>query len=106
MTEYITPILVAAIAALPGLYAIWRGKKKEAAEAADIYQRVAAAVGERLGALEDEVAILRKTLSEWRDGIEQLHCQLSENGLTPVWTPPPIGERPTQPRRKPNAKIE
>lgn len=97
--ENVITLILAGIGAISGSWAALAQRNKAAADAADIYQRIATEVGERLSLLEDEIAFYRLTLNEWRKGIEQLHCQLDENGLIPIWKPPPISERPPQLKR-------
>jgi len=106
MSEMLVPLIVAIVAALPGLYAVWQGRRKGGADVAEVYERVASNVGkrldmlqERVNTLEEQIVMYERVLDEWRTGIEKLICQLTEKGIDPVWTPPPDGDIPTRPRK-------
>jgi len=57
-------LLVAAIAAIPGIYAIWRQRKKGDAEAADIIQRAAgdmvASSEARINKIQQDILVIRQ----------------------------------------------
>lgn len=111
MTEGIWIALIGVVAAgLGSFVGMLFGRRKLEADAAQIVSNTAVSLikplQERLETVEDELEtekevnrIYRRALDEWREGFEILDCQMRENNLTPNWSPPPIPDVPTRPRK-------
>jgi hypothetical protein len=117
ISSLIIPILIAIIAASPGVYALIAQRKKikadavkTEAEAAEIIQRIAAkqieqyqkrvdALEKRIGKLEDELQNTLDCLISVVQGGHQLYGQVKDLGADPVYTPPSI-DVITRPRRR------
>lgn len=103
-----------------GSIGVFLSRRKIQAEAADLVTQAALSLvkplEERVTKLSKEVdglrldleheretsRLYRKTLDDWREGFEELDCQMRENDITPRWKPSPIP--PRQPRDKPPDK--
>jgi hypothetical protein len=88
--QTILTILIAIIAALPGLLALLMGRRKATADVAEKYQAMLNKAILRIDTLEAEVA-------EYKQGVELLIEQLKDNGLKPCWEP---RREPTRPRKE------
>ena len=112
MDANVIPIIVAFIAAAPGIYAIWRQVRKDrkiepieevsagvevssnAAKALEVYSREVVALREELSRVRAELDTIRmeraadkQLIDDWRIGIERLIAQMKSHEMTPVWTP-------------------
>jgi hypothetical protein len=99
--ESLSNLLLALIAALPGVFAIWQQRRKTRAEATKTHAEAAAAYEgmtirllaqvEALQARVDKLERLRHKdrllMRKWREGIEILITQLGSSGQTPAWQP-------------------
>lgn len=102
--DLVVPILVALIAAGPGIYSIWVGRRKMAAESGsklldmikglslelEREQERRRQMGERVIELESKVLVLENENKMLRDGINRLLGQLMTLGVDPVWKPDEI----------------
>lgn len=116
ISSLIIPIIIASIAAAPGIYAliVQRNKiradaAKTEAEAAEIIQRVAVQqieqyqkrvdeLEKRIGVLEDELQNTLDCLVSVVQGANRLNGQVKQLGAEPVYTPPSM-DVITRPRR-------
>ena len=86
-----TVVIVAIVAALPGLLAglaAWRKSSAEASKAiSDAATQMIKPLSERVQALEGEVTTLRTLVASFRRGVELLCGQVRGAGMEPVWQP-------------------
>jgi hypothetical protein len=101
VTEGIWIALIGLAGVAFGSLGLWFGRRKLKAEAAQIVTETALSLIEPL---KERITALEQHAEELHAGIEKLTCQLVENGLTPVWTPPPFDRNPTRPNRKSRAQ--
>lgn len=94
MTDWQIALLVALIAALPGLYAVWRQRRKYDSSVAETYEAMAQRQAKEINelrmsqrVLEDKVEELSEYVQQLEAGIELLVNQLQAHKLTPVWRP-------------------
>jgi hypothetical protein len=98
-------IILAIIAASPGIYAVWRQRRKDEAAAgkdnataSDLISQSATRLleplkkqidelQEQVGVLEDKVAHQETVIHKFVVGSKKLHKQLLDAGLNPVWQP-------------------
>jgi FtsZ-binding cell division protein ZapB len=66
MIDWIVPIVIALVAALPGLLALIQGRRRQDADAAEIYEGLAARSGERWRELIARIDALEKEVSQLR----------------------------------------
>lgn len=89
-------IVIAIIAASPGLLALIGQLRKDRASGEDIEDQITERVLKRANAeiekLNKRVATLERELSQYQIGVGLLMGQLVENGLRPTWTPPGVKE--------------
>lgn len=94
MTDIILAIVIAIIAATPGLYAIFAQRGKDRADVAEKYEQMAGRAVEqidqlkkRVDDLEKQVEELQRTERTYRGGIDLLISQIESRGMTPIWKP-------------------
>lgn len=88
------PIILAIIAAAPGLIALIQQRRKNNADVATVYESMAARSAEKLDKMIARIENLEITvraqeceLDELRSGVVLLIAQLKANGIEPVWKP-------------------
>jgi hypothetical protein len=96
VTETIWVALIMLAGTVAGSLGLWFGRRKLKAEAAQIVTDTALRLIEPLN---DRIVVLEDYAAELHAGIEKLTCQLIENGLKPVWTPPAFDRNPSKPRK-------
>lgn len=94
MADWQIALLVALIAALPGLYAIWRQRKKTDSSVAETYELMATKQANQISdlrkcqqELEDKMEELEGYVNQLEAGIELLVNQLKANNIEPIWRP-------------------
>lgn len=87
-------LLVAFIASLPGLCALWQNRRKVSADTAAVFEQIAARQAEKVDALTRRVEKLerlrerdRTTIKKLREGIQILIDQLNNLHIIPDWEP-------------------
>lgn len=91
MDDWLVVIIVAMISASPGIAALWRGLRKENAEAETSYQVLYEKSVSRIAQLEKRVSKLEKTLDQLEEilaGAHKLYHQVKALGGLPVYNPP------------------
>jgi hypothetical protein len=87
-------IIIALIAAAPGLLALVGQIKRDRATGEDIEdqitERVLKRANEEIAKLTARVAALERELEQYKIGVGLLMAQLIDNGLRPMWTPPGV----------------
>lgn len=94
MPEWLLALIIAIIAATPGLYAIYRQRGKDTASVAEAYEAMATKQALQITdlrrcqtELEDKVSQLDGYVIELEAGVNLLINQLEANRMTPVWKP-------------------
>ncbi len=104
-TENIITLIVALVAALPGIFAFWRQTRREKAEITKLVTEAASTMIEKLKTelketedelrlLKTELAVVRAENTElktvhilWLRGIEILVRQIKDSKQAPLWAP-------------------
>jgi hypothetical protein len=94
-------LILALIAAAPGIYAVWNQRRKTGADTAATFEGIAnraicqvEELRKRVEKLERLRARDRRTMEKWRAGIQTLIQQLIDADMTPDWTPESEPEEP------------
>lgn len=94
MPEWLLALIVAIVAAAPGLYAIYRQRHKDTASVAEAYESMATKQALQIAdlrkcqqELEDKVDELDRYVNELEAGVNLLINQLEANRMVPVWKP-------------------
>jgi len=84
LTEW-TPILVAVVGAIASVYAVWRARKRDDADASDkisaAWERMNLPLQERITRLETRDEIMRKRERVLWDYVDNLRTVLKENNI-------------------------
>jgi phosphoserine phosphatase len=91
MNDWAVTLIVAIITSSPGIVALWRGLRKENAEAETSYQALYEKSVNRIAQLEKRVSKLEKIVDQFEEvlaGAHKLFHQVKALGGTPVYEPP------------------
>lgn len=77
--DIIPPIIVAIIAATPGIYAIWRGRQKERADAAKV---ITEAASELVREYKEQLDSLERLVAKQQEEIRCLESQVDKQSQT------------------------
>lgn len=101
MSDYLVTLLVAFMAAAPGLIALYQGRSKMRADVAKTYEAMASEQAEQIDTLRKRIRELERgqiqlkaelasrelQMEQWQDGINLLIAQLERLGIEPAWRP-------------------